>query len=385
MYQLYYIDRDATLYERKPTQNTGIDPIVELTKIASGSNFEGAIQSKTYNTRILLDFATQITALSQSIVNGEIPKLGSHPLSASVYLTMIAADASDLPLSFDLKAFPVSQSWVMGNGYKIDNPITKKGVSWYYRDAEDPGTRWNTGSAASSGDASTTELLGGGAWMTGSGYEASQSFSNPRSLDVRMNITDITEKWLNGSIANNGLILKRPTADERSGDVFGSIKYYGNETHTIFIPRLEVAWDDTVTSGTGSFNAISSDTYVPYFKNIRPSYRTDDKAILRIGVRPEYPVRNYGTGSVYLTEYRLPTSSYYSVTDAYTNQTVIPYDTKATKISCDTIGSFFKIRMSTLMPERYYRILLKIERNGGDDVQIHDNGYYFKIEQYNGR
>jgi hypothetical protein len=131
MYQLYYIDRDATLYERKPTQNTGIDPIVELTKIASGSNFEGAIQSKTYNTRILLDFATQITALSQSIVNGEIPKLGSHPLSASVYLTMIAADASDLPLSFDLKAFPVSQSWVMGNGYKIDNPITKKGVSWF--------------------------------------------------------------------------------------------------------------------------------------------------------------------------------------------------------------------------------------------------------------
>ena len=41
--------------------------------------------------------------------------------------------------------------------------------------------------------------------------------------------------------------------------------------------------------------------------------------------------------------------------------------------------------MSTLMPERYYRILLKIERDGGDDVQIHDNGYYFKIEQYNGR
>ena len=385
MYQLYYIDRDATLYERKPTQNTGIDPILELSKIASGSNFEGAIQANTYNTRILLDFATQVSALSQSIVNGEIPKLGSHETSASVYLTMIAADANDLPLSFQLKAYPVSQSWVMGNGNLGDTPISKKGVSWYYRDGEDPGTRWNTGSAASVNDFTTTELQGGGTWMTGSGYEASQSFSNPRSLDVRMNITDIVQRWLAGDIANNGLMLKRLTADERSGDVLGSIKYYGNDTRTIFIPRIEVAWNDTVNTGTGSFSQITSNTYVPYFKNIRPAYRTDDKAVFRIGVRPEFPERNYGTGSVYLTEYRLPTSSYYTVMDAYTNQIIIPYDTKATKISCDANGSFFKLRMSTLMPERYYRIMLKIERDGGDDVQIHDNGYYFKIEQYNGR
>jgi len=33
------------------------------------------------------------------------------------------------------------------------------------------------------------------------------------------------------------------------------------------------------------------------------------------------------------------------------------------------------------MPERYYKILLKVEREGGDDVQIHDNGYYFKVEK----
>ena len=384
MYQLYYIDEDATLYERKPTQNTGIDPILELTKITSGSKFEGAVQANTYNTRILLNFATQITALSQSIVNKQIPMVSSNALSASVYLTMTAADATDLPLTFELKAYPVSQSWAMGNGYKGDVPISKTGVSWYYTDAEDPGTRWATGSAFAY-QSGTTETMGGGTWFTGSGYEASQSFANPRSLDVRMNITDIVQKWLMGNIPNYGLILKRTSTAEQSGVVQGSIKYYGNETHTIFIPRLEVAWNDTVTNGTGSFSEISSNTYVPYFKNIRPSYRTDDKAVFRIGVRPEYPQRNYGTGSVYLTEYRLPTSSYFSVTDAYTNQTIIPYDTSATKISCDTNGSFFKLNMNTFMPERYYRILLKIERDGGNDVQIHDNGYYFKIEQYNGR
>jgi hypothetical protein len=385
MYKLFYIEKDTTLYERIPTQNTGIDPILEITKIASGSKLEGVVQAKTYNTRILIDFGNQLTVLSQSIATGKIPKVGNSPKSASVYLTMVAADATDLPLSFQLKAFPVSQSWTMGNGNLNDNPISKKGVSWYYRDADEPGTRWNTGSAHSKNDYSTTELKGGGTWITGSGFEASQSFSFPTDLDVRMNITDIVSKWLKKTIPNNGLILKRPKADERSGDILGSIKYYGNETHTIFIPRLEVSWNDSILTGTASLNEISSETYVPYFKNIRPTYRTEDKAKFRIGVRPEYPTRTYGTGSVYLTEYRLPTSSYYTIVDAYTNQTLIPYNTKATQISCDAEGSFFKLDMNSFMPERYYRIMLKVERDGGDDVQIHDNGYYFKVERYNGR
>ena len=56
MYQLYYIDEDATLYERKPTQNTGIDPILELTKInleidaqlreTHGGNWEGKTEDE---------------------------------------------------------------------------------------------------------------------------------------------------------------------------------------------------------------------------------------------------------------------------------------------------------------------------------------------------
>jgi hypothetical protein len=385
MYQLYYIDKDATLYERVPTQNTGIDPILEITKIASGSKVDGIVQAKTYNTRMLVDVANQLTSISQSIVAGKIPKLGNSPKSASIYLSMVAADARDLPLSFSLKAFPVSQSWTMGNGNLGDVPITKNGVSWYYRDGIDPGTRWKTGSAASKNDYGVTETFGGGTWITGSGYEASQSFTFPTNLDIRLNITDIASKWVKGTIPNNGLIIKRPKADERSGEILGSIKYYGNETHTIFIPRLEVVWDDTVLSGTASFNEIASETYVPYFKNIRPTYRTQDKAKFRIGVRPEYPTRTYGTGSVYLTNYRLPVTSYYTIVDAYTNQILIPYDTKGTKISCDSEGSYFKLNMNSLLPERYYRIMLKIERDNGDDVQIHDNGYYFKIEQYNGR
>ena len=43
MYRLYYAERDTTLYEQYPDQNTGIDQILELTKIASGSKLNGLI------------------------------------------------------------------------------------------------------------------------------------------------------------------------------------------------------------------------------------------------------------------------------------------------------------------------------------------------------
>lgn len=380
MYQLYYTEREATLYERTPEQNTSIDPILELTKIASGSRLNGFIQANTYNSRILLDIGNNnISELSQSIVNNKIPALGNSENSASVYLTLTAADASDLTLTYNLNAYAVSQSWSSGQGLKADIPQTKIGASWYYRDAVDPGTLWDTGSAASSGDASATNP-GGGTWITGSGYEASQSFAN-QLPHIRMNITDIVSKWIDGSITNNGLILKRTSADENSGTILGSIKFYSRSTNTIFIPRMEVAWNDSVQTGTGSYTEITSETYVPYFTNIRRNYYEADKSVFRIGVRPEYPERTFQTGSWYLPKDRLPTSSYYSVQDAVTEETIIPFDTSATQISCDTKGSFFKLRLNTFLPERYYKIILKVERDGGDDVQIHDNGYYFKVER----
>jgi hypothetical protein len=384
MYQLFYTERDNTLYERFPEQNAGIDQILELTKIASGSSLDGEIQANTYNTRILLDFGAQVTTLSNLISTGKIPPLGNSANSASVYLSMQAADASDLKLSYTLEAYPVSESWANGNGAKSDTPQNKVGSSWYNRSGDakaQTAIAWNTGSAASNNEGTgVTEFKGGGTWITGSGYEASQSFSNELP-HIRMNVTDIVSKWVNGDITNNGFIIKRTEADERSGEILGNIQYYGRETHTIFIPRMEVAWDDSNFSGTGSYSEIASETYVPYFKNIKRTYREADNTIFRIGVRPEFPSKSYVTSSFYMTADRLPTSSYYSIQDTVTGETIIPFDTTATKVSCDSKGSFFRLRLDTFMPERYYKILLKVEREGGDDVQVHDNAYYFKVER----
>ena len=373
MYRIFYAERDTTLYEKYPTQNTGIDGLLELIKIASGSKLNGIIQTNQYNTRFLIDFGSQITTISSSVVAGDIPVIGNGPNSASVYLTLTAADASDLLQSYSIKAFPVSESWTNGNGYYSDSPITKYGASWKYKTSDDVADPWRTGS----GEMGTSETaFGGGSYITSSGYEASQSFQN-ESPDIRMNVSDIVDKWVKGDISNNGFIIKRPYSDEISGEVLGDIKFFGRETHTIFQPRLEVAWDNTTFTDTGS-SEISSDTYVPYFKNIRAEYRMTDNVKFRIGVRPEFPTKSYQTSSFYLTGERLPTSSYYSILDSITNETILPFDVSASRIDCDANGSFFKLRMDSFMPERYYKIMLKVERDGGDDTQTFDD-FYFKV------
>jgi hypothetical protein len=47
MYRIFYAERDATLYEQFPERNTGVDQLLELTKISSASDDF----SNTFNTR----------------------------------------------------------------------------------------------------------------------------------------------------------------------------------------------------------------------------------------------------------------------------------------------------------------------------------------------
>lgn len=368
MYYLIYPDKDTTLYEKEPTQNTGIDPILEITKWTDGQKTDdGFIYANTYNSRILIRF--DLTSISSSITTGEI---GSN---ATYHLNLRAIDATDLPVSYSLVAHPVSESWDNGTGNTTDTPITTNGVSWYYRDSKEIATSWRTSSYAVGSTGSFTTNEGGATWYTSS--VASQSF-NYTSPDVRMDITNIVKQWISGSVLNNGLIIKRPNGDESGSGVFGKLKFFGKDTHTIYIPRLEIAWDDS-SFITGSLSPLTDENITLYFKNLRPEYKEAAKTKLRVVGRSLYPTKIYSTSSVYLSVKYLPTSSYYSVKDSRTEETIIPFDDNYTKLSCDSTGNYFNIRLNTFQPERYYKFIFKVKRNGGDDTQIFDNGYYFKV------
>ena len=81
-----------------------------------------------------------LTSLSSSIVSGDIPT------NAKYYLRMFHASVSDLPVSYNVYAYPVSESWSNGNGNYGDVPEITEGVSWLYRTGTPDMITWSSAS-----------------------------------------------------------------------------------------------------------------------------------------------------------------------------------------------------------------------------------------------
>jgi len=372
-YSVYPI-KDATIYERKPDTNTGLDQIIELEKISSKTtDSDNVYWGYNYNSRILLQIDT--AEINRLIQNGTIKK------SSKYYLNLFSAQADNLSLSYPIYAYPVSQSWNQGRGYYISSPPIKEGVSWTYRDGYFgmTGKQWASSSFVAGTTGSFATNKGGGNWYYQSGYVASQSF-NQESPDIRMNITNIVHKWISGSIQNNGLIIKRSDDDEKSSEEMGSIKFFGRETHTIFIPRLDIVWNDADFSGTSLFSQVPNEDFILHFKNKKASYYPTDKTKFRFLVRDRIPVKTYSTSSNYISSKRLPTSSYYAIQDEQTSMYVVPFDDNNV-ISCDNKGNYFKIDFNTFLPNRYYKVLIKVKMEGGDIEKTIDDSIYFKVSK----
>jgi len=235
--------------------------------------------------------------------------------------------------------------------------------------------------------------LGGGTWYSGAGYEASQSFTH-ESADLRMDVTDIVNKWVDSTIPNEGFMLKRSGSmgntntnlEEGNTIHYGNFKFFSRETHTVFQPKLEVEWDDS-TWTTGSLSALSNtdvEDMILYMKGVRPEYQETSKTKFRVVGRERYPVKTFSTTSDYLTVKTLPSgSTYYSIRDAHTEDVIIPFG-NGSKVSCDSTGNYFNLWMNGLQSERFYRVLFKVvsgSGTAGETVQYFDENWTFKVSR----
>lgn len=367
MFKTIYPTADAVLYSQFPTKNTGLDQILDLTKLAYGEpsivGDDSVFYSTTYNSRILIKF-----------------DLNSFPVqsNAEYFLTLRSTEAINLPIEYTLWAFPVSGTWTNGNGFVNNNPISTNGTSWKYRHGIQDGRVWETSSLQSTSTASFASIPHGGVWFTSS--FATQSFKNDLP-DLRMNVTSIVRQWLSGSIANNGFIIKLSDYDEFNSSSFGLAQYFSMNSHTIYLPRLEAYWKDVDHSGTSSFTEIPSDDFTLNCSNLRDSYSNTEKPKVRLKVRERFPTQIYATSSAYLNAKRLPINSYFQIQDVVTDEVIIPFHPSGTLISCDTQGNYFKTDMGSLMPERYYKFVFKSEFDGGDTIRLDDQNYIFKLRR----
>jgi len=358
-------EKDAFISSEIPTGNAGKDEIIEIGGYKDLSNI-----GRT--NRILTQYRT--SEIQDVITN----KIGSSNYSASLCLYL--ADATEIPVDYVLYAYPVSGTWDSGVGKFGDTPIDITGVSWKYRQAGGI-SAWSTSSFTAGVTASfqSGSTQGGATWYTGSAgvnLEFTQSHTLNSTNDVNINVTRAIQLIYANTLTNNGFILKLPNNLEYNTTSSIKLKYFGVDTNTIYPPFLEFKWDDS-TYNTGSLSVLSNSTSIINLTNSKGKYVDNGTQRFRLSARPKYPVRSFTTTSAYLTNYALPSASYWGLRDENTQEMVVDFDTNFTKISCDPNGAFFDIYMDGLQPERYYRLLVKTTLDGSTTVI--DNQNIFKV------
>jgi hypothetical protein len=320
-YYFLTASKDATLYLQQPNQNTGLDEILEISKI-----YYGNIKDVSH-TLIKFDLGY----ISKSIVDNSI---GFNDAT----LILRETQTNEIPLEYTIYANALSGSWQMGTGTRFDN-ISTQGVTWNYREG-DTKVDWLDNNFAPNTTASINNGVGGTWWTQ---YVASQSF-NYQTSDINMDVKSMLQIWMTGSVngivrPNDGFILKYPTEVESNTEDYGVIKFFSKETHTIYQPKISIAK-------------------------------------IRIFGRELYPLKTFSNQFSYNTQKYLPQTTYYQIRDFSSNDIIIPFGNYS-KISCDSDGNYIKLNLSNWEADRVYKIEFMVEQNGGS--QYFDDNITFSI------
>ena len=390
--------KDATLYSLFPDMNTGVDPIIEATQ----TSFTPGTPNPQ-SSRFLVSFdgdEIENILLNKMGVSSSVQLQNTSSYQVNLQCFISTATGVDInPTGTLLEIYYVSQDWSMGTGQYLDDPISTDGVSWYWINYSGS-TPWQTvnfptgvtasytGSIGLTG--SVNSYAGGGTWYTGSAnnkwnsnnypISASQTFNYSTDKDLNATVTNIIGAWYTGAVSNdvfNGFIIKQSPEFVYNKNYQPELKYFSVDTNTIYPPALQFSWRD-FTWATSSNVSVLTTLPARIALNQNPGFFYSQSVnIFRVNAAPEYPASVWQTSSLYTENYYLPQESYYAIKDLSTNEYVVEFDTRFTQLSADTTGSYFKLYMNGLQPERYYQVLIQTTINGS--TLVYNDGYYFKV------
>jgi hypothetical protein len=329
-------EKDTFISSYRSSQNFGRDEMLEV--------FRSAYDSSTHldTTRALIQFPnSSIQNVITNIVSGS-----AYSASLRLYLA-----TATLPYNYTIFGHRVTTAWDMGLGKAADVPVTTIGCTW------------NSPWATAGGD------------YNGSAY--SQSFLYTDNKDINMDITSLMNYWYSNPNSNYGVLLKQSSSIENSISSSFGAKLFSMDTHTIYPPQIELKWDDSSYSTT--LTQITTSDFVAVISNLQNEIPEGTTYTFKLKARDRFPVRAFTTTSVYLVPKALPVTTYWALKDAKTEEVVIDFDTKNTKVSCDNNGNYFKVYMDGLEPERYYQIIIKTILSNGEVIVIEDPLNYFKL------
>lgn len=381
--------QDTYIVSGSTELNFGADELLQLGKCSdSRASGSARILMKILPDSSELDFENYLSS--------------SHKATLHLFLS----EAHNLPVTYSIVGCTLPEQWSEGFGRNGDEPALVNGATWKYRNeyqeewsesfGGDLGSIYDgkfafsesiaeyiDGSGSVIATYSKPSTDGGNAWGWISGLEGTeriwawQRYDRDTDKDLNLDVTDLVDSWILSGSINNGLIFR--FGDETLANTLGtSLSFYSTDTHTIYRPYLELKWNDTVYSSSLAEGVLPFSVGV---ENFHRDYRVDDRVKFRLNVTQLYPSRIYSTSSIYRQEdYVLPENSYWGIKNEYTNEMVIDFDEIGSKISADSTGSYFFLDMNNLEPERYYRLLVQVQKDG-EKITI-DNRNIFKVMRY---
>ncbi len=208
-----YIDKDTYLNSRFYNRNYGAEQVLEI----SANTIYGAREIQ----RALLQL--NLGSLS-SVKNSNLFPQSLSGIN-SAYLVLKNCDHADAYMEDStVYLYPVTGTWVAGRG--IGKTYADNGFANYLN-------RTRT-------DAWTTS--GGDFIMSNTAYNSSCYFEYGNEDGV-FDITNLVKAWDNGSLTNNGIVLRLDTPSESGTANYGFKKFYSESTHTDYYPYIVFDYD----------------------------------------------------------------------------------------------------------------------------------------------
>ena len=319
MIKTFLPTQDASVYAQYPTRNTGIDEILEFGKDETG----------TYPIRsiIAFDFATARTLITSGAV---------------FVLRLQTALASRLVQNQIVSVGAYTGTWTEGTGYFYQDLYqVPNGVVWT--------------------DISGT--FGSSVAVTG---------SNPWT-DLHIDVSTLVA---NSSLT--GLVIQFPSASEADGTNTGNVRVFSKDTHTIYAPTLEARWTDQ-TYDVGTFDTTDGKHVHVFPHSLQTVYGMHETAHVDLTVRERYPLKTFTNAlNPYSNALYVPSASFFSIVDDATNYPVIPFSPYST-INQTPSGSYFQFKVDNMYPRRYYRVVVKLVSDAGEE-KVFDNNFIFTVK-----
>lgn len=357
MRQFIFPQKDASIYEEFPSRNTGLDEILEVGKSETGA----------YRVRSLINF----------------PFPTGIPATAQYELKLYCANAVKMNRHQYVRVIMQSHVWEEGDGYYYQDRIQSVvGATW--TDAAS-GSLWSVTGSVSFDPLSYytpsfySAFFGQVQPSTSIQYrpDVSGTFEpTPENKDFSIDVTQLVGQFISQS-ADPSFVIALTNDEELNHQIKTNIRFFSKDTHTIYRPVLIAKWDDQ-TFNTGTLTPLSATEIHVQPRSLQPVYHVGEIATVHLSVRAKYPTKTFATSSAtYSGLSYLPSSSYFSVVDDFTNTEIIPFDNYS-KISADANGSFVQFKIDAMYPLRYYRLRFKVVSATGR-VDIIDDRNLFTV------